>query len=49
MFFFVANTSSAVTFIQTKSKEKRWIDSDFEKKLEETLPVRTMPVKSHMK
>lgn len=30
IFFFVANMSSAVTFIQTKSKEKRWLDYDWE-------------------
>lgn len=47
--FFAATISSAGTFIQTKPKEKRLLDYDFEKKLEETSPVNPMPVKGNIK
>lgn len=47
--FFAATISSAVIFIQTKPKEKRWLDYDFEKKLEEISPVNPMPVKANIK
>lgn len=36
-------------FIQTKPKEKRWLDYDFEKKLEEIPPVNPMSVKANIK
>lgn len=36
-----------MTVIQIKPKEKRWLDHDFEKKLEETSPVNPMSMKGN--
>lgn len=49
VFFFAATISSAVIFIQTKPKEKRWLDYDFGKKLKEIPSVSPMPVKTNIK
>lgn len=33
----------------TKPKERRWLDYDFEKKLEEASPVKPVPMKGNVK